>query len=171
MRRVRRQAQRVNSFPGSNADIRRIEVGALLGQLQAPLFAALEFFVSEAFGRSLYQVTGAGRRLCQAGSSVAARAASVAPTGSLAILGLVDLESAALKFLAVQRLHCARRIRIGHFHKAKTAWTPRIAIGDQGDLFDGSMRRKQRAHALFSCREGKVSNVKFGHCGVLTGEY
>jgi hypothetical protein len=33
------------------------------------------------------------------------------------------------------------------------------------------MRRKQRAHALFSCREGKVSNVKFGHCGVLTGEY
>jgi hypothetical protein len=62
MRRVRGQTQRVNSFPRSNADLRRIEVGALLGQFLASLFGALKFFLSEAFGWSLYQVTGAGRR-------------------------------------------------------------------------------------------------------------
>src|SRR5215472_1822007 len=104
-------------------------------------------------------------------SSVAARTAPVAPTGSLAILGLVDLESAAFKILAVQRLHCAGCIRIGHFHKAETARTPRIAIGDQGNLFDGPMRGEQCTHTLFSCRERKISNVKFGHWTVLTGEY
>jgi hypothetical protein len=62
MRRVRGQTQRVNSFPRSNADLRRIEVGALLGQLLASLFGALKFFLSKAFGWSPYQVTGAGRR-------------------------------------------------------------------------------------------------------------
>ena len=78
--------------------------------------------------------------MCRAPSSVAARAASVAATGSFAILGLVNLESAAFKILAVQRLHRPGCIRIGHFHKAETARTPRIAIGDQGNLFDGPMR-------------------------------
>ena len=62
MRRVRRQTQRVNSFPRSNADLRRIEIGALLRQLLASLLSALKFFVSEAFGWSPYQVAGAGRR-------------------------------------------------------------------------------------------------------------
>jgi hypothetical protein len=61
MRRVRRQTQRVNSFPRPNTDPRWIEIGALLGQLLASLFGALKFFVSEAFGWSLYQVAGAGR--------------------------------------------------------------------------------------------------------------
>jgi hypothetical protein len=108
--------------------------------------------------------------MCRALGSVAARAASVAPTGSLAILGLVNFKSAAFKILAVQRLHCAGCICIGHFHEAETAWTPRIAIGDQGDLFDGSVRGKQGTHTFFSCRERKISNVKFGHCAVLTSE-
>jgi hypothetical protein len=140
MRRVRRQAQGVNSFPGSNADVRRIEIRALLGQLQASLFGALMFFVSEAFRRSLYQVAGAGRRHVSTAGSIAARAASVTPTGSLAVLGLVNLKSAALEVLTVQRLYCAGCIRIRHFHKAETARAPRIAIGDQGNLFDSSMR-------------------------------
>jgi hypothetical protein len=61
MRRIRRQAQRVNPFPRSNADVRRIEIGTLLGQLLASLFRALIFFASEAFGR-IYQVACAGCR-------------------------------------------------------------------------------------------------------------
>jgi hypothetical protein len=60
MRRIRRQAQRVNPFPRSNANVRRIEIRALLGQLLPSLFGALKFFVSEAFSRTLYQLTGAG---------------------------------------------------------------------------------------------------------------
>src|SRR5215469_14794758 len=98
--------------------------------------------------------------MCRAVSSVASRAASVAPTGSVAILRFVNFQSAAFEILAVQGLHCSGRIRVGHFHKAETSRAPRIAIGDQGNLFDGSMCRKQRTHTLFSCREGKVSNVE-----------
>ena len=61
MRGVRRQTQRVNSFPRSNADVGQIEIGALLGELLASLFGALVFIVSEALGRSLCQVACAGR--------------------------------------------------------------------------------------------------------------
>ena len=61
MCRIRGQPQSVNSFPRSNADVGRVEIGALLGQLPAPLLSALIFFMSEAFGRSPYQVAGAGR--------------------------------------------------------------------------------------------------------------
>jgi hypothetical protein len=52
----------MNPFPRSNADLRSVEIGALLGQLLAPLFSALKFFVSQAFGWSPDQVAGAGRR-------------------------------------------------------------------------------------------------------------
>ena len=58
MCRVRGQAQRVNSFPRSNADVGRIEIGALLGQLLTSLFGALKFFVRDTLGRSLHQVAG-----------------------------------------------------------------------------------------------------------------
>ncbi len=50
MRRVGWHAQLMNSFPCSNADVRRIEVGSLLGELQASFFRALMFLASEAFG-------------------------------------------------------------------------------------------------------------------------
>jgi hypothetical protein len=40
----------MNSFPRSNADLRCIELGTLLGQLLASLFCALMFFESEALG-------------------------------------------------------------------------------------------------------------------------
>ena len=92
-------------------------------------------------------------------------------TGSIAILGLVDLKSAAFEFLAVQRLHSPRCIRIRHLDKAETARTPRVAIGDQRHLLDRSMRREQSAHAFLSRREGEISDVKFGHCTLLTGEF
>jgi len=51
MRWVGRHPQLMNSFPRSNADVRRIDVGTLLGQLLASLFRALIFIASEAFGR------------------------------------------------------------------------------------------------------------------------
>src|SRR6516165_4337387 len=82
-----------------------------------------------------------GSVICQAGS-VAARAAPPAPsaTGSIAILRLVDLKSAAFEVLAVERLHCAGGIRIRHLHKAEPARPAGVAIDDQGDLLNGSMR-------------------------------
>jgi hypothetical protein len=59
---VGRHAQLVNSFPGANADFRRIEVGALLGEVLTSPLRALKLFVSEAFGGSLYQVARTWRR-------------------------------------------------------------------------------------------------------------
>jgi hypothetical protein len=97
-------------------------------------------------------------------SSVAARAAPRAPTGSIAILGLVDLQGAAFELLAVQRLHCPGCIRIRHFDEAKTARTPRVTIGDQRHLLDRSMCREQSAHAIFSGGKREISHVEFGHC-------
>jgi hypothetical protein len=55
MRWVGWHSQLMNSFPRSNADVRRIELGTLLGQFLASLFRALIFFASEAFG-GIYQV-------------------------------------------------------------------------------------------------------------------
>src|SRR5215469_5443524 len=92
-------------------------------------------------------------------------------TGSFAILGLVDLKSAAFELLAVQRLHGPGCIRIRHLDKPETARPPRVAIGDQRHLLDCSMRREQSAHAFLSCGEGEISHVKFGHCTLLTGEF
>jgi len=62
MRWVGRQAQLVNLLPDSNANVGRIQVGTLLGQLLASLFGTLILFVREALGRSVDKVTGAGQR-------------------------------------------------------------------------------------------------------------
>ena len=50
MRWVGWHSQLMNSFPCANADLRRVEVGTLLGQVLASFFRALMFFASEAFG-------------------------------------------------------------------------------------------------------------------------
>jgi len=62
MRRVGWQAQLMNLFPHANAYVRRIEVGALLGQLLASPFGALIFLMREALGGSLDEVACAGQR-------------------------------------------------------------------------------------------------------------
>src|SRR6516225_3720695 len=59
MRWVGWHSQLMNSFPRSNADLRWIERGTLLGQLLVSLFCALKFFESEAFG-GIYQVACTG---------------------------------------------------------------------------------------------------------------
>jgi hypothetical protein len=50
MRGVGWHSQLMNSFPGSNADLRRVAIGTLLGQLLASLFRAHGFFGSELIG-------------------------------------------------------------------------------------------------------------------------
>src|SRR5215467_11801375 len=59
MRWVGWHSQLMNSFPCSNADVRRIELGTLLGQLLASLVCVLKFFESEAFG-GVYHVAYSG---------------------------------------------------------------------------------------------------------------
>jgi len=52
MRRIAGQAQGVHPFPRSNAHIGRIQVGALLCELEPPLLGALLLFECEALGVS-----------------------------------------------------------------------------------------------------------------------
>ena len=52
----------MNLFPRSNAYFRRIEVGALLGQLLASLLGTLRFFMRAALGGIFDQVVCAGQR-------------------------------------------------------------------------------------------------------------
>lgn len=59
---VGRQAQLVDPLPRSNAHIRRIAVGALLGQLLPSFLRALGFFMREALGGSPDQIACVGRR-------------------------------------------------------------------------------------------------------------
>ena len=61
MRRVGWHSQLMNSFPCSNADVRRIELGTLLGQFLASLFRALIFLGGEALGK-IYQLACTGCR-------------------------------------------------------------------------------------------------------------
>ena len=57
---VGRQAQLVNLFPRANADVRRIEVGALLGQVLASLFGTLRLFMRQALTGSPDQFASLG---------------------------------------------------------------------------------------------------------------
>src|SRR6516162_10910004 len=109
--------------------------------------------------------------ICQGSrGSVASRAAPLPSTGSIALLSLVNPKRTAFEVLAVQCLHGAGSISVRHFDKAEAARAPRVAIGDQRNLFDASMRREQSAHTLLSCRERKVSDVEFAHWTLLTIE-
>ena len=57
---VGRQAQLVNLLPRANADVRRIEVGALLGQVLASLFGTLRLFMRKALTGSPDQFASLG---------------------------------------------------------------------------------------------------------------
>ena len=92
-------------------------------------------------------------------ASVAARAAAaVSARRALALLCLIDLERAALEVGAIERLHGATGIGIGHFDEAEAAQAAGLAIGDQGNLIDGAMLREQSTDAIIGRREGKISN-------------
>ena len=60
MCRIGRQAQLVNLLPRANADVRRIEVGALLGQVLASLFGTLRLFMRQALTGSPDQFASLG---------------------------------------------------------------------------------------------------------------
>lgn len=61
MRRVGRQAQTMKLFPGTNPNIGRIRLRALLGHLPALPLRALIFFLRDALGGSLDDVMCGGQ--------------------------------------------------------------------------------------------------------------
>jgi hypothetical protein len=96
-------------------------------------------------------------------SNSAARPATTAPepatsTGALAILRLIDLESAAIEVGAIQRLNGNGGIGLRHLYEAKAARTTCLTIGNQRDLLDGSVIGKKGTHRLIGRAEGEVAN-------------
>jgi hypothetical protein len=87
------------------------------------------------------------------------RPAAVATGRPLPILRFADAKRSTLEVGAVQRLHGAGCVGIRHLYEAEAAWPTGVAIGDQGDLLDGSMRGKQRANGLIGGGEGKISDI------------
>src|ERR1700723_2263383 len=84
--------------------------------------------------------------------SVTTTTAATAPTAAAATLtglGFVHLERTALKVLAIERLHGARRIRVRHFDESEPARAPGITIGDEGQRLHGAMRSEQRTNRIF----------------------
>ena len=109
----------------------------------------------------------AGRYVIGSLSVAAWAAAALSATRALAILGLVDLECAAVEIGAIQCLHGTGCIGIGHLHEPEAARASRLTVRDQGDLLDGSVLGKQGAHTLIGSGEGQITNVKFCHCEIL----
>jgi hypothetical protein len=93
-------------------------------------------------------------------ASASTRPATVATAARpLPILRFADAKRSTLEVGAVQRLHGTGCVGIRHLYEAEAAWATGVAIGDQGDLLDGSMRGKQRANGLIGGGEGKISDI------------
>jgi hypothetical protein len=101
---------------------------------------------------------GTPRATGRSALSVAARSACVC-TRAVALLRLADLERTTAEVGAVQGLRGARGISARHLDKTEATRTTGIAIADQRELFNGSMRREKGAHGILGGRKGKISNV------------
>ncbi len=66
-----------------------------------------------------------------ASAATAARTAATAAAAALTGFGFVHLERTALKVLAIERLHGARRIRVRHFDESEPARAPGITVSDE----------------------------------------
>jgi len=94
-------------------------------------------------------------RSVTASAATAARtAATAAAAATLTGFGFVHLERTALKVLAIERLHGARRIRVRHFDESEPARATRITVSDEGQRLDGAVRSEQRTNRVFSRGEG-----------------
>src|SRR5271168_3291668 len=93
-------------------------------------------------------------RSVAASAATAARTAAATAAATLTGLGFVHLERTALKVLAIERLHGARRIRVRHFDESEPARATRITVSDEGQRLDGAVRSEQCTNRVFSRGEG-----------------
>src|SRR6185437_8393400 len=75
--------------------------------------------------------------------------AAAAAAAARTFLRLVDLQRTATEILAVQRLHRARCIRIGHLHEAEAARPTGIAKVKEGNSDEGGRRREDGSEEVF----------------------
>ena len=82
--------------------------------------------------------------------------ATAAATTAATLTGLrfVHLEGAAPKVFAIERLHGARGVRIGHLDESEPARAPGITVRDERQRLNGAVRSEQRADRILSRGEG-----------------
>src|SRR6185312_12227892 len=85
-------------------------------------------------------------------------ASAATATATLAGFGFVHLEGTAPKVLAIERLHGARSIRIGHFDESEPTRAAGITIGDERQRLDRPVLRKQGANSVFGRGEGQIAD-------------
>jgi len=85
-------------------------------------------------------------------------ASAATATTALAGLGFVHLEGTAPKVLAIERLHGARSIRVGHFDESKPARAAGITIRDERQRLDRSVLRKQGANSILGRGKGQIAD-------------
>ena len=93
-----------------------------------------------------------------ASAATAARTAAATAAATLTGLGFVHLERTALKVLAIERLHGARRIRVRHFDESEPARTPGITVSDERQRFHSAMRSEQRTNRIFGRGERQIAD-------------
>ena len=76
-------------------------------------------------------ITYINRSVTTSAAATARTAATTAAAATLTGLGFVHLERTALKVLAIERLHGARRIRVRHFDESEPARAPGITVSDE----------------------------------------
>jgi hypothetical protein len=74
--------------------------------------------------------------------SISALSTAITTTRTLFGLSLVDPQRTSVKIGTVESLHGACSIRIRHLYEAKPTRAARLAIVDQRQRFDRSVRRK-----------------------------
>src|SRR5687767_5027199 len=96
-------------------------------------------------------------KFLEAARAAIATTAAATTTRTAAILRLVDLERTAFEVLAVEGLHGARGVRIGHFDEAETTSLAGVAIGDEGEGLDRAVGREQGTPGVFGRTERQVA--------------
>src|ERR1700721_910229 len=83
-----------------------------------------------------------------------------AAAATLTGFGFVHLERTALKVLAIERLHGARRIRVRHFDESEPARATRITASDEARRLDGAIRSKHPQNPAFLAGEAGAGQSK-----------
>ena len=99
----------------------------------------------------------------------AAATTTAAATGAGLVLGLVDFQSPAAQFLAVQGLDGRVGALVVHLDEAEAAQTAGFPVGDEVDADHLTVRGEMVADIVFRRREGQVANIKFLRHGPSEG--
>ncbi len=78
---------------------------------------------------------------------------------ALTVLSFVHFQGATLKVGAVQSLHGAGCVGVGHLDKAEATRTTGVAVADQGYLFNRAVLGKQGTHGFIGRGKGQISYI------------